>query len=136
MVSAIAGGLWVARERWRAVPDGLSRVAAETPYLNARPGVAFVGDEVCARCHGEIAADFRRHPMGRSLATADGAAQRDAAATSGEDIRAQGLHYAVERRGGALIHSEQRLDAQGAVVARAEAEVRYVLGSGEPACPT
>ncbi len=132
MVSAIAGGLWVARERWRAVPDGLARVAAETPYLNARPGVAFVGDEVCARCHGEIAADFRRHPMGRSLATADGAAQRERGGNvAAKTFEAQGLRYAVERRGGALIHSEQRLDAQGAVVARAEAEVRYVLGSGE-----
>jgi len=30
-----------------------------------------VGDAACARCHLEIAADFRRHPMGRSLATAD-----------------------------------------------------------------
>jgi hypothetical protein len=124
--------VWVALDRRQAVPTGPARVEDETPYLNARPGVAFVGDEVCARCHAEIAADYRRHPMGRSLATADQAAQRerggDRAATTFE---AQGLRYAVERRGGALIHSERRLDAQGGVVARAEAEVRYVLGSGE-----
>src|SRR5262249_3549792 len=111
---------------------GLARVEDETPYLNARSGVAFVGDEACARCHAEIAADYRRHPMGRSLATADKASQRerggDRAATTFE---AQGLRYAIERRDGALIPSEQRLDAQGGVGARAEAEVRYVLGSGE-----
>jgi predicted CXXCH cytochrome family protein len=132
LVSVLAGAMWVALDRRQAVPDGPTRVADETPYLNARPGVAFVGDEACARCHGEIAADYGRHPMGRSLTTADRAAERerggDRAATS---FDAQGLRYAVERRGDTLIHSEQRLDAQGAVVARAEAEVRYVLGSGE-----
>ena len=51
----------------------------------------------------------------------------DRAATTFE---AQGLRYAVERHDGRLIHSEERRDAQGRVVARVEAEIRYVLGSG------
>jgi len=68
---AIAGGLLARWGRSRTDRGGPAQVALETAYTNARPGVAFVGDAACARCHLEIAADFRRHPMGRSLATAD-----------------------------------------------------------------
>jgi len=41
--------------------------AIETIYRNARPGVAHVGDQSCAKCHSEIAATYRNHPMGRSI---------------------------------------------------------------------
>ena len=41
---------------------------ADSPFQNARPGVAYVGDAACARCHREIAVDYHSHPMGRSLA--------------------------------------------------------------------
>ena len=41
---------------------------ADSPFQNARPGVAYVGDAACARCHREIALDYHSHPMGRSLA--------------------------------------------------------------------
>ena len=40
-----------------------------TPWKNVQPHVQYVGDAVCARCHAEIADTFRRHPMGRSLAS-------------------------------------------------------------------
>jgi hypothetical protein len=127
----IVGGGWTAWVRWRPGRDGRAPVVLETPYANARPGVAFVGDEACARCHGEIAAAYRRHPMGRSLTTADAAPARELGGDrAAPTFEAQGLRYAVERRDGRLIHSEERRDAQGRVVARVEAEIRYVLGSG------
>ena len=127
----IAGGLWAAWVRWRPGRDGRVSVALETPYANARPGVAFVGDEACARCHREIANDYRRHPMGRSLATADEAPARELGGDHAKKtFEAQGLRYAVEHRDGRLIHSEERRNAQGGVVTRVEAEIRYVLGSG------
>src|SRR4051812_45527177 len=40
--------------------------AAKSPYANVRPGVRYVGDAACARCHEEIAETYRTHPMGRS----------------------------------------------------------------------
>jgi Cytochrome c554 and c-prime len=127
----IAGGILAAWARWRPDRGGRVPIALDTPYANARPGVAFVGDQACARCHREIAADYRRHPMGRSLATADLAADREFGGESAKTtFQAQGLRYAVERRDGKLIHSEERHDAQGLVVARIEAEIRYILGSG------
>src|SRR5262249_14390388 len=129
---AILGGLWLVWNRWRAAPSGPSPYVPRTPYLNAGPGVRYVGDAACSRCHAEIAADFHRHPMGRSLASADEASQRERGGeTAAKTFEAQGLHYTVERRGGRLIHKEQRLDAQGRLVAGVEAEVRFVLGSGE-----
>jgi hypothetical protein len=110
---------------------GHATVALETPYASARPGVAYVGDEACARCHGKIAADYRRHPMGRSMALAEEAPAREIGGDRAQaSFESQGLRYAVEHRGGRLIHSEERRDDRGAVVARVEAEVRYVLGSG------
>src|SRR5262245_22229408 len=44
------------------------RLTFATPYKNVRPGVKYVGDESCARCHPRHARTFRKHPMGRSLA--------------------------------------------------------------------
>ncbi len=51
---------------------GAGRKAAipeQTPgeYLNARPGVAYVGDEVCRDCHEPQYNDFKKTGMGKSL---------------------------------------------------------------------
>ena len=48
-------------------------------------------------------------------------------------FQAQGLEYAVERRGDRVFHTEIKREAGGRVVARNEAEARYVIGSGEQA---
>src|SRR5262249_30130885 len=37
-----------------------------TPFRNVKAGVAYVGDDVCAACHRDIAKRFHAHPMGRS----------------------------------------------------------------------
>ena len=55
---------------------------ASSPYKNTRPGVKYVGDAACTRCHAEIAETYRRHPMGRSLAPIATATARPGA-TSG-----------------------------------------------------
>src|SRR5262249_7803064 len=47
-----------------------SSVATTPHYRNVEPGVAYVGDAICARCHREIAESFGSHPMGRSMAPA------------------------------------------------------------------
>src|SRR5262249_22277683 len=41
-----------------------------------------------------------------------------------------GLESSIERRAGRFFHRETRRDASGRVVARNEAEVKFVLGSG------
>ena len=47
-------------------------------------------------------------------------------------FEAEGLEYSIERRDGRVFHRETRRDASGRVVARNEAEVKFVLGSGVP----
>jgi predicted CXXCH cytochrome family protein len=104
-----------------------SATAQATPFRNARPGVKYVGDQACVRCHSEIAASYGAHPMGRSLAPIGSASSPGG---DGVKFEVQGLEYAIERRGGRVVHKETRRDAKGRVVAGIEAEVRYALGSG------
>src|SRR5262245_42096246 len=89
-------------------------VSADSPYRNTRPGVEYVGDAACARCHREIAAAYRTHPMGRSLAPVGGAEEGPPiAAAAGLPFEAKGVRYDVERRDGHLIHRATRRDASG-----------------------
>jgi Tfp pilus assembly protein PilF len=106
-------------------------LAVDSPYLNARPGVGYVGDAACARCHGEIAAAYREHPMGRSLAQVGGdATGPPLGAAAGLPFEAKGVQYTVERRDGRTVHKASRHRSDGSAFAEVEAEVRYALGSG------
>ena len=106
-------------------------MSADSPYQNTRPGVAYVGDVVCARCHGEIAEAYRSHPMGRSLAPVGEAKDGPPiGAAAGLPFEAKGVRYSVERRDGRLFHRASRQDPDGSAFAEVEAEVRYALGSG------
>jgi hypothetical protein len=107
------------------------RTARTSPYQNTQPGVHYVGDEACVRCHAEISASFHLHPMGRSMSPAA------EAPTPGLDeqksrveFTAGGLEYAIERRDGRIFHSETRKDARGQIIVSKEAEVTYEVGSG------
>ena len=68
-----AGGRQLRARRRLAAPLRVRDVYADSPYQNARPGVGYVGDAACTRCHREIAEAYRSHPMGRSLAPVGGA---------------------------------------------------------------
>jgi tetratricopeptide (TPR) repeat protein len=105
-----------------------------SPYRNTRREVKYVGDAACTRCHAEIAATYRSHPMGRSLAPIGAAASSSDINGDGRPLfEAQGLEYSVEHRDGRVWHQETRRDSAGRVVARNEAEVRFVVGSGRQA---
>jgi Flp pilus assembly protein TadD len=110
---------------------GSGDVYADTPYKNARPGVAYIGDAACARCHREIAEAYRSHPMGRSLAPVGGAEDGPPIGkAAGLPFQAQGVEYTIERRGGRTVHKATHRDADGRALSEVEAEVRYALGSG------
>ena len=98
-----------------------------TPWRNAQPGVKYVGDSACTRCHAEIADSFRRHPMGRSLAPI---AVADHGPDSTTTFEVGSRSYTVERRGAHVIHRETRLDQERRVLAEVEGEVKYAVGSG------
>src|SRR5262245_50625532 len=78
---------------------------ADSPYRNARPGVAYVGDVACARCHREIAEAYRTHPMGRSLSPIGSPGEGPPTGTgTGLPIEAKGVRYSIERRDGRVFH--------------------------------
>ena len=138
LVIGIAWALWTSPRR-----NGASSVKtlssstdsrdiyADTPFENARPGIAYVGDAACIRCHREIALVYRSHPMGRSLAPVGGAGEGPpTTAATGLPFEYRGLHYTVERRDGRTFHKATRRDAAGSVLTETEAEVHFALGSG------
>src|SRR5436305_1142355 len=65
-----AGGLW-AVGRWHSRrPPADVPPPADSPFLNTRPGVKYVGDDRCGECHMKEALSYREHPMGRSVSPA------------------------------------------------------------------
>jgi len=130
-VPLAAMGGWIASVAWRTAPQRRgNQFEVNSPYRNTRPEVAYLGDAACVRCHAEIVATYRHHPMGRSLAPIAEAAPLGDDGGGRPLFAAQGLEYAIEHRDGRVFHQETRRDSQGRVVTRGEAEVRYVLGSG------
>ncbi|HEX3448921.1 MAG TPA: tetratricopeptide repeat protein [Isosphaeraceae bacterium] len=108
-----------------------SRSSLETPWKNARPGVKYMGDSVCIRCHGDIAETFRRHPMGRSLAPITSAPPVGTDRSEGSiTLDVGSSRFTIERRGGREVHRETQRDEAGRVLAQVEGEVKYALGSG------
>jgi hypothetical protein len=114
---------------WRTV--GAGRLDPVSPYANTGLAVKYVGDAACARCHAGIATTYRGHPMGRSLMPIGEQPVPPGEAGAGRTLfESQGLEYSIEKRDGRVFHQETRRDATGRIVARSEAEVQFVLGSG------
>jgi len=131
-------GVATALVSWRtALTPGPGRpLSADTgsPYQNTRPGVKYVGDAACFRCHAEIGESYRLHPMGRSLSPITLATDSTVENAAGAPLfEAGGLQYSVENRGGHVIHLETRRGASGGIVTQSTAEVQFTLGSGRQA---
>ena len=100
--AAVLGGMWAAR-RGAATPGDrrLARLVSESPFRNVGPGVGYVGDAICARCHADVAEAYGAHPMGRSVTTVAAAtseaADRDHLLT-GVRRRRVSLHHHLRRR--------------------------------------
>jgi predicted CXXCH cytochrome family protein len=117
---------------WRGRPADSDaadpRLTFETPYQNVRPEVQYVGAEVCANCHGEIADHYGRHPMGQSLAPVDSATIVE---HFGKNSFAAGnLEYVIEKKDAELIHHARLRDAKGAELLHVAEPMRFAIGSG------
>jgi hypothetical protein len=130
----IASGAWLWHKRGAAVAalgeDADPRLTFPTPYQNVRPEVHYVGDGVCAGCHEKIAASFKKHPMGRSLAVvgASGANGENEPVPAAFDK--VGFRFGVERRDSGFVHSATLRDESGQSVLSDERPIGYVVGSG------
>jgi Flp pilus assembly protein TadD len=132
MAMVLVLGSSAALVTWRASPRvSVHQSDTGSPYKNTRVGVKYLGDAACIRCHGEIAETYRQHPMGRSLSPIASAPPPGNDSESKRPLfKARGFEYAIEHRDGRVIHQEMRRDASGRIIARNEAEVQFVLGSG------
>ena len=93
--------------------------------------VRYVGDEACVRCHSNLVASYRKHSMGRSLTPVDQSPKVIGdTADDRNRFEAQGFEYSVERRDGRVFHRKTRRDQHGRVIAQADGEIRFTLGSG------
>ncbi len=132
LAAVILGGVWAFRRPKSEGERRLSRLVAASPFRNVGPGVGYVGDADCARCHAAIAESYRAHPMGRSVTPAAEATVAGARAALPEaTFEAQGYRYEVERRDGRVIHRERRPDEGGKPVAEVGHAVSHAVGSGE-----
>src|SRR4051812_214329 len=105
---------WRSRRAEPAAPPAV----APSPSRDVPHDVRHRGDEACARCHVRIAASYRRHPMGRSLApTAEAAPVERYDKGSHNPFSAGGFRYEVRRDGNQFLHAETRVDAEGREVA-------------------
>jgi tetratricopeptide (TPR) repeat protein len=69
--------------------------------------------------------------MGRSLAPIGAIPAAEGDEAPGRTLfEVHGLEYAITRREGRVFHQETRRDSSGRILARNEAEVKFVLGSG------
>ncbi len=124
--------LWTVFISWRSSrTQSAHRNELVSPYQNTRPEVKYLGDSACIGCHRPIAEAFRQHPMGRSLAPIEQAYLTKGDEGAGRTLfESQGIEYSIEHRDGHVFHQETRRDASGRMVARNEAEVQFVIGSG------
>jgi tetratricopeptide (TPR) repeat protein len=139
-LAAVAAALWVGG-RWLGhkppVPPARSdtpsdpRLSYKGPYRNIHPDVKYVGDKACAGCHKAETDGFHRHPMSRSIVP-----MSQLAAVQRYDKKAHNpfeaiqSRFTVERRGDKVWQKQERLGPGGKVLAVAEVEAQYAIGSG------
>src|SRR2546428_13096477 len=97
---------------------GAGRTAAileQTPgeYLNARAGVAYVGDEVCRDCHESQYNDFKKTGMGKSLSVPGPSNWPEFTKPVTLFSKKLGLSYTVSVSGGKMNHTESKRLADG-----------------------
>lgn len=107
------------------------RLTYSGPYQNIHPDVAYVGDAICAECHGDKAETYGRHPMGRTLVPIASALDllRDGPKHN-NPLQAFGSTFRVDKQGERVWQREIRNDDAGNVVYENAMEVHYMVGSG------
>lgn len=109
-------------------PHGTRSMVAVS-YLNAKPGIEYVGSKVCAECHADIYHEYVRTAMGRSMTTPE---DDPAFPPTPSTVQFEKLHRSFEafRQNGELFQAEFEPDAGGGAFRDAE-RIAYVIGAGQ-----
>lgn len=138
---AVGAWLWISRP-WAlrtevAVPPSSAENVATTPaaaptvrptrFLNAAPGVSYIGYEACARCHPGEHESYLGTAHSQALAKTDSALEPPDASFV---HAASGRTYEVLRKDGQLIHRESLPGPAGGEPIVVEHAMHYTIGSG------
>ena len=100
-------------------------------YLNARAGVAYVGDEVCRDCHEPQYTDFKKTGMGKSLSLPGPSNWPEFRKRVTLFRKKLGLTYSVSVSGGKMYHTESKIGADGKLEYSETHQVAFTVGSGD-----
>jgi tetratricopeptide (TPR) repeat protein len=101
------------------------------PFRNIHADVQYVGDGTCANCHVEIAEDYARHPMSRTLLPiAEAAASLPYDQKHNNPFQKFGFVFSVEQGNGRLRQEYVKRDEKKKVVFRSATDIHYAIGSG------
>jgi hypothetical protein len=102
------------------------RLSFQSPFLNTKPEVRYVGDAKCAECHDSITQKFGKHPMHQTLAEASSNSMPGCFRPEAlKPFQFDGLTYTVEQRGDKIIHRQSLRERT-----TFETDVNYTIGSG------
>jgi Tfp pilus assembly protein PilF len=117
-----------ARQNEQAAP---TQPTPPQQYLNARPGVEYLGDESCKKCHSSIYAQFKQTGMGRSVSSPSAEDLRDLSKPVKIVNKKLNRTYSIYVRDGKIIHEESETDAKGRPVFSETHEIAYSVGAGD-----
>ena len=98
-------------------------------YLNAKPNVAYLGDEACLRCHSSIYEKFKQTGMGRS--TSVPSAEEARALAKPRNITKGNQTYSIYARDGKIIQEASERDAEGHTIFSETHDIAYSVGAGD-----
>jgi len=130
LICLVCPGLRIAEAR----PGGQSvpaQATASQPYLNTRPDVEYVGDEVCRTCHSSTYETFKQTGMGRSTSIPAAEDLREVAKPVTIPSKKLNRSYRIYARDGKIIHEESRTDAAGHLVFSESHEIAFTVGAGD-----
>jgi tetratricopeptide (TPR) repeat protein len=107
------------------------RLSIQSPFLNTKPDVRYVGDAKCAECHDSITQKFNKHPMHLTLAEASAKSMPDSFKPEAlKPFQFDSLTYTVEQRGDKIVHRQSLRESDGSLRTTFETDVNYTIGSG------
>lgn len=106
-------------------------VAFPSPFRNVKPGIEYVGDAACAKCHAEIDKGYHAHPMGRSAARTEVARPIERYdATASNPCTVGPYELWVERIGEKVLHHVRAKDATDKPLPDYVTPADLAIGSG------
>ena len=129
VIVVVAISLRQSGDRLPAIDDQLAAFRLPKP---PPPDMGYVGSEMCATCHAEIAEQFVSHPMGMATNTV-------AAASVVEDYEKTQFappgprRYRIEKTDEGVFHHEVLLDVDGKPIYDQAEQIHYAVGSGQHA---